>query len=102
MSGWVWDHYAQSLPMSSYLVGFAVTDFIARPSNASYSKPKFQVWSRKDAISQTDYARDIGPRILTYFEQYFGIDFPLPKQDMIAVPDHRFSAMENWGLITFR
>jgi len=88
--------------MSTYLVGFAVTDFVGRVANSSYTKPKFQVWAREDAINQTDYARDIGPRVLAYFEQYFGIEFPLPKLDMIAVADHRFSAMENWGLITYR
>lgn len=102
MEGWVWDHYAKSLRMSSYLVGFAVTDFAHRLSNLSLSGPKFQLWARSDAIDQTDYAGDIGPRILTHFENYFGIEFPLPKQDMIGVPDHRFNAMENWGMITYR
>lgn len=73
--------------MSTYLVAFVVSDFENRESNPELSKPTFRVWARKSAIDQAEYARDIGPRILTYFEQYFGIEFPLPKQDMIAIPD---------------
>jgi aminopeptidase N len=48
------------------------------------------------------YASRIGPQVLTFFEQYFQIPFPLKKQDMAAVPDLSFGAMENWGLITYR
>jgi aminopeptidase N len=63
---------------------------------------RFTVWSRAFALPQTSYATSIGPRILHYLETYFNISFPLPKQDMVALPDFGFNAMENWGLITFR
>ncbi len=88
--------------MSTYLVAFAVTDFESRLSNRSYSNPLFRVWARADAIQQAEYAREVGPKILSYFEKYFGIDFPLPKLDMIALPDFGAGAMENWGFITYR
>lgn len=41
-------------------------------------------------------------KVLPLFGDYFGIKFNLSKIDMVAVPDFGFSAMENWGLITFR
>ncbi|XP_021963123.1 aminopeptidase N isoform X2 [Folsomia candida] len=102
MEGWLWDHYNISVPMSTYLVAFVVSDFENRVANRSLSKPEFRVWARKEAIEQAEYARDIGPRILTFYETYFDIEFPLPKQDMIALPDFGAGAMENWGLITYR
>ena len=48
------------------------------------------------------YAKEIGPEIQMFFEDYFQIAYPLPKQDMIAIPDFFSGAMENWGLITYR
>ncbi len=45
---------------------------------------QFRVWARPDAIDQVDYALDAGVRVLEYFEQYFNIDFPLPKQGYLS------------------
>ena len=35
--------------------------------------------------------------ILTYYEDLYALPFPLPKQDLVAVPDFSAGAMENWG-----
>lgn len=48
------------------------------------------------------FAVEIGPMILKYYEKFFGIEYPLPKVDMVAIPDFSSGAMENWGLITYR
>jgi aminopeptidase N len=47
------------------------------------------IWSRAGAYNQTELAADIGPRILRFYEEYFNTSFPLPKQDMIAIPGKR-------------
>ncbi len=39
---------------------------------------------------------------LKFYEEYFGINYKLPKLHLIAVPEFAFGAMENWGAITFR
>nr|CAD7593835.1 unnamed protein product [Timema genevievae] len=91
-----WDHYGLSLPMSTYLVAFVVSDF------AHKTDGNFSVWAREEALQQAQYSLEIGPKILKYFEDYFEIKFPLPKIDMIALPDFAAGAMENWGLIAYR
>ncbi len=48
------------------------------------------------------FALDFAKKCLDYFEDYFDYQYPLPKLDLIAVPDFAAGAMENWGAITFR
>lgn len=98
MPTYVWDHYHLSIPMSTYLVAFAITDFDVLKSQDN----KFRVWTRPAAINQSQYSLNIGPRMLNYYEDYFQFKFPLPKIDMIALPDLLSHAMENWGLITYK
>jgi aminopeptidase N len=47
------------------------------------------------------YALDTAVGLLRYYNEYFGIAYPLPKLDLIAVPGGFGGAMENWGGITF-
>ncbi|XP_042891235.1 aminopeptidase N-like [Penaeus japonicus] len=99
--GWVWDRFERSVPMSTYLVAFVVSDF-SHISSATDEGPLFRVWTQPSAIQQAEYASKIGPRILAFYEEYFNVSYPLPKVDMVAVPDLEEAGMENWGLITFR
>ncbi|XP_045117781.1 aminopeptidase N-like [Portunus trituberculatus] len=99
--GWVWDVFETSVRMSTYLVAFVVSDFSFVQSDAN-DHVHFRVWARDQAIGQADYAVATGPSILTIYEEYFDVPFPLPKQDMIALPDFSAGAMENWGLVTYR
>nr|CAD7454444.1 unnamed protein product [Timema tahoe] len=183
MPGWMLDHFHPTLPMSSYLVALVVSDLEGLRVDSN-GRLIFKVWSRKQAIGQTQYAGVIerysniarlgyiahgqvverleytnvplsrghanvlivhpflggdgdgdgdseyegvkpveklkpkkpnlpnpdhrcgnspfGPKILRHMENYYGIPFPLPKLDFVALPDFGFSAMENWGLILFR
>ena len=99
---YVWDHFQESVKMSSYLVAFVVSKFKFEETTLE-NNVTFRVWARPDYLDQTAYyALDIGPRILEFFESYFDVKYPLPKQDMIAVPGLPGGGMENWGLITFR
>ncbi|XP_045455557.1 aminopeptidase N-like [Melitaea cinxia] len=101
-SNFVWDQFHKSVPMSTYLVAYVVSKFSYVESSPELSSTKFRIWARKDAIGQTSYAAQIGPKVLSYFEKWFNIPYPLPKQDMFAIPDFSSGAMENWGLITYR
>lgn len=82
-----WDEFQESVPMSTYLLAFVVSDF------SNITDGRFSVWARPNAIESARYALEVGPKILAYFEDYFDIKYPLPKLDMIALPD--FSAGGN-------
>ncbi|XP_042891237.1 aminopeptidase N-like [Penaeus japonicus] len=99
--GWVCDHYERSVPMSTYLVAFVVSDF-AHVNSTANDHVTFRVWARREAIDQAGYANEVGPKILSFFEEYFNLPFPLSKMDMVALTDFSAGGMENWGLITYR
>ena len=59
------------------------------------------VITTKDKAEKGRYALDTSQQILTYYNDYFGVPYPLPKLDHIAVPGGFGGAMENWGGITY-
>ncbi|KAH8382719.1 hypothetical protein KR009_004927, partial [Drosophila setifemur] len=97
---YVWSEFEESVPMSTYLVAYSVNDFIHKPSMLP-NGVLFRTWARPNAIDQCDFAAEFGPKVLQYYEEFFGIKFPLPKVDQVAIPDFSAAAMENWGLVTF-
>ena len=99
---YVWDIYEESPKMPTYLLAFVVSNFTFRPSITLANGVEFKIWSRKSVLDQTELAADIGPKLQVFFETQFKIPYPLPKQDMIAVPDFIMGAMENWGLIIYK
>ena len=50
---------------------------------------------------QGRFALESAVDLLRYFNDYFGVPYPLPKLDLIALPGGFGGAMENWGGITF-
>ncbi|XP_047132820.1 endoplasmic reticulum aminopeptidase 1 isoform X2 [Hydra vulgaris] len=95
------DHFQQSLMMSTYLVAFVVCDYGYKSAKTSRGI-EVKVWAPKEQIEQANFAIYAAPKVLDYYETFFQVNFPLPKQDLIAIPDFAAGAMENWGLITYR
>ncbi|CAK9796737.1 Aminopeptidase N [Anthophora quadrimaculata] len=91
-----WDEFEQSIPMSTYLVAFVISDF------KSVKIDNFKVWTRPNAIDQAKYALTIGNQTLDSLSKRFKQDYQISKMDMVAVPDFSAGAMENWGLVTYR
>jgi len=87
--------------MSTYLLAFAIGDY-KKVSTKTKRGVELNVWSTPDYAEFLDFALETGKRGLDFFEDYFGIDYPLPKCDFVAIPSFSAAAMENWGLITFR
>ena len=63
---------------------------------------KISVLATRGNARRGKFALALARRLLAEYERYFGIRYPLPKLDLIAVPDFAAGAMENWGAITFR
>ncbi|MGM0558016.1 MAG: M1 family aminopeptidase [Myxococcota bacterium] len=95
--------FAESRPMPTYLVAFAVGDFdvVEAPATAMGDVP-FRIITTKGKADLAAYALEKSPPILAYQEEYFGIDMPYKKLDFVAVPNFRAGAMENIGLVTYR
>eukprot|EP01104_Vermistella_antarctica_P014067 TRINITY_DN4366_c0_g2_i1.p1 TRINITY_DN4366_c0_g2~~TRINITY_DN4366_c0_g2_i1.p1 ORF type:complete len:905 (-),score=311.21 TRINITY_DN4366_c0_g2_i1:47-2638(-) len=87
--------------MSTYIVAFVVGKFDHVESVTSEGV-KMRVYTQRGRKEQGQFALDVATKILTYYSQYFAIAYPLPKMDMIAIPDFSAGAMENWGLVTYR
>lgn len=51
---------------------------------------------------EAKFALSVTPLALEYFTELFGVAYPLPKMDLITIPDFESGAMENWGLVTYR
>ncbi|XP_044586424.1 glutamyl aminopeptidase isoform X2 [Cotesia glomerata] len=98
--------FAKSVPMSTYLMCFIVSDFVAVTAPAKKLDPSksfpISVYTRRAQKKRAAFALDIGVQIIENYTKKFSIDFPLPKLDMAAIPDFVSGAMENWGLITYR
>ncbi len=86
--------------MSTYLVAFLVGDF--QCTAGSSDGVAIRVCAPPDKVAYTPYALGVAEYMLHYYDNYFGIHYPLKKLDLIAIPNFEAGAMENFGAITFR
>ncbi|MBN9319959.1 MAG: hypothetical protein BGN86_15335 [Caulobacterales bacterium 68-7] len=93
--------FAPTPKMSSYLLFMAIGDLERISRNVD--GVDVGVVARRGAGEQGRYALDSAERLLRYFNDYFGVKYPLPKMDLLAVPGGavQFAAMENWGAILY-
>ena len=91
--------FQQTPKMSTYLLFFGVGEFefLEDPGEVL-----IRVATMPGMKAHGKYALEFSRKSLLYSEEYYGIKYPLPKLDLIAVADFAAGAMENWGAITFR
>jgi aminopeptidase 2 len=87
--------------MSTYLLAFIVGELKVIESNSFRVPVRVFATPDKD-IEHGRFSLELAARTLDFYEKTFNSPFPLPKMDMVAIPDFSAGAMENWGLITYR
>ncbi|MEO8863217.1 MAG: M1 family metallopeptidase, partial [Candidatus Saccharimonadales bacterium] len=87
--------------MSTYLLAF-VTGELGFKEAKTKDGVLVRAYATPDNVGFTDFGLEVAVKCLEFYNDYFEIDYPLDKCDLIALPDFASGAMENWGCITFR
>jgi puromycin-sensitive aminopeptidase len=93
--------FADTIPMSTYLVAFVVGPLELTEPVLVDGTP-LRVACAPGRTHLTPFALEVGRFCLEFFTDYYGIVYPGDKLDLVAIPDFAFGAMENLGCVTFR
>jgi puromycin-sensitive aminopeptidase len=93
--------FADTIPMSTYLVAFIVGNLEATEPTLVGTTP-VRVWGVPGKKHLAAFGQTVGAFSLGWFEKYYGRQYPGDKLDLVAIPDFAAGAMENFGAITFR
>ena len=92
--------FETSPKMSTYLVAIVVGEYdYVEDSQGSV---KVRVYTPLGKTEQGRFALETSKRAIQFYNDFFGVPYPLKKYDCIAIADFQCGAMENWGLVTFR
>lgn len=95
--------FAPTPRLSSYLLALVVGPLISDCGVYNNDKPVCAYGvNRAGTVGKLTFARKVAEKIIPFYESKFGLLLPLPKMDMVAIPDFAAGAMENMGLITYR
>ncbi|KAJ1860586.1 Aminopeptidase 2 mitochondrial [Coemansia sp. RSA 989] len=105
-------YFRRSPRMSTYLLAIVAgeLDYIEA---ISYSGPKTdsgdarqpvpcRIYTPPADIDKVQFSLDTAVRVLEMLANMFNYEYPLPKLDLVAVPELEAGGMENWGLVLFR
>lgn len=101
INGHIRSTFDQTPIMSTYLLAFVYGDmgYLEKKTKRGVV---VRTYATPDNVEYTKFALDVAVKCLDYYSEYFDIDYPLAKCDMVALPDFASGAMENWGCITYR
>lgn len=88
--------------MSTYLVAFVIGDLQVKSGKTKKGVDVNVYATHAQTPKSLDFALEHSIKSIEFFEDYFGVPYPLPKSDQVALPDFSNGAMENWGLVTYR
>ena len=98
--------FEKSPAMSTYLAAWSFGDleYVEAHTSRKYNGKNIpvRVYTTRGLKEQGRFALEHAHKTLDYFSDIFGIEYPLPKSDLLAVHEFAMGAMENWGLVTYR
>ena len=99
---YVTSKFRDTLPMQTYLLAFVISDFKFISNNDTKVEQRIYANPASIDAGECDFALSVMGPMLQKFEEYFGIDYPMPKIDHAAIADFRYWAMENYGLFVYK
>ncbi len=94
-------HFAETPPLSTYLVALCVGELEGSPPEHVGPTP-IRVWHVPGKSHLTAFALEAARESLLRLERYFDLPYPYAKLDLVAAPDFEAGAMENAGCVLFR
>ncbi|XP_025265835.1 aminopeptidase N-like [Camponotus floridanus] len=96
--GMIWTHFDTTPIMSTYLVAFVlVADYVRVPTKDE----TINIWCRSKLVPDTKFAQEVVQKSKRLLTEYTNSTYKVPKMDLVALPEYKSSAMENWGLNIF-
>lgn len=88
--------------MSTYLLAFVCGEMVSKEAKTKDGIVVKSWASAAQDPSWLDYSVKETVDLIEFYNDYFGVPYPLSKCDQVALPDFESAAMENWGLVTYR
>ena len=88
--------------MSTYLLAFVIGHFNSETTKNKHGVEVTTYSALNQPKSMLKFPNKIAADALDFYDDLFGVPYPLPKMDQVAIPDFEAGAMENWGLVTYR
>lgn len=88
--------------MSTYLLALVVGEFDCIATTSAKTKIRTTVYTMPGKAPKAAFCLSTATAALDFFNDFYEVPYPLPKSDLLAIPDFAAGAMENWGCVTYR
>ena len=88
--------------MSTYLLAFVIGRLRGKTVKNKHGVEITTYAALNQEEAAVDFANEVAAKSLEFFDDNFGVKYPLDKLEQVALPDFEAGAMENWGLVTYR
>lgn len=86
--------------MSTNSLGFVIHDSSSKAIPTETGEI-MNIWGRTNMLENSDYASKVAPKLLNFYNTFFGYHYPLSKIDLVALPGLNIDIHEKYGLIVF-